>query len=147
MTWWCAFSNFMARVPALIRMLRVKPLNRRLRAILGGWMGHRYHRVHYPKEYFVNSAPALNESLPLGIWKIAAVIVTLAAVSFICVAPQIANDFWLQAKVGELIASNFEIPKTLLFPFTDIQSAQFNAHEWLSALSESSQACCTGVFF
>ena len=48
----------------------------------------------------MNSMPVPNESTPLGIWKIAAVIVTLAAVSFICVAPQVANDFWLQAKVG-----------------------------------------------
>lgn len=82
----------------------------------------------------MNLVPVHNESSPLGIWKIAAVMVTLAAVSFICVAPQIANDFWLQAKVGELIASNFEIPKTLLFPFTDIQTAKFNAHEWLPSV-------------
>lgn len=97
-------------------------------------MCHRYHRVLRQKEKFVNSVPVNNESLPLCIWKIAAVIVTLAAVSFICVAPQIANDFWLQAKVGELIASNYEIPKSLLFPFTEIQSAKFNAHEWLPSV-------------
>lgn len=48
--------------------------------------------------------------------------------------PQVANDFWLQAKVGELIARDHTIPKTILFPFTEIRDAHFNAHEWLPSL-------------
>ncbi len=82
----------------------------------------------------MNSVSMHNKYAPLGIWKITASIVTLAAVAFICIAPQTANDFWLQTKVGELIASNFEIPKTLLFPFTEIQTSKFNAHEWLPSV-------------
>lgn len=58
----------------------------------------------------------------------------VAAVTFISVVPQVSNDFWLQAKVGELIAQNHAIPKTILFPFTEIRDARFNAHEWLPSL-------------
>jgi len=43
-------------------------------------------------------------------------------------------DFWLQVKVGEIISRSHEIPSTLLFPFTEIVSEKFNAHEWLSSL-------------
>jgi L-threonylcarbamoyladenylate synthase len=50
------------------------------------------------------------------------------------VVPQVSNDFWLQAKVGELIARDHAIPKTILFPFTEIRDARFNAHEWLPSL-------------
>lgn len=69
--------------------------------------------------------------LSLRIWRLAACVLAIVAVCFISVAPQIANDFWLQAKVGELIVGSHAIPQTLLFPFTDIQTAKFNAHEWL----------------
>ncbi|MEO7108356.1 MAG: hypothetical protein ABIZ09_18405, partial [Rhodoferax sp.] len=86
------------------------------------------------RKLFVTSMPEHDRYSPVSIWKIVAFILTLAAVSFICVAPQVTNDFWLQAKVGELIVRNFDIPKTLLFPFTDIQSAKFNAHEWLPSV-------------
>jgi hypothetical protein len=41
------------------------------------------------------------------------------------------DDFWLQAKIGEIIANSNEIPDTLLFPFTEIVFERFNAHEWL----------------
>lgn len=97
-------------------------------------MGPRHHHVLPLEEYFVNSAPALNETSPLGIWNVTTLIVTLAAVSSIRVAPQVTQDFWLQFKVGELITSNFGIPKSLLFPFTDIQTAKFNAHAWLPSV-------------
>jgi hypothetical protein len=73
-------------------------------------------------------------SLWLKFWRIAAAAATIAAVIFISVAPQVSNDFWLQAKVGELIAQNHAIPKTILFPFTWIRDAPFNAHEWLPSL-------------
>ncbi|MFS2033218.1 hypothetical protein ACEN8I_04250 [Polaromonas sp. CT11-55] len=58
----------------------------------------------------------------------------IIAVVFISVVPQVSNDFWLQAKVGELIARDHTIPKTILFPFTEIRDARFNAHEWLPSL-------------
>lgn len=67
-------------------------------------------------------------------WRVMALVLTLAAVAFISVMPQVTNDFWLQAKVGELIARDGAIPKTVLFPFTPVQDATFNAHEWLPSL-------------
>lgn len=70
----------------------------------------------------------------LKFWRIAAVVTIISAVIFISVVPQVSNDFWLQAKVGELIAQNHAIPKTILFPFTEIRDAPFNAHEWLPSL-------------
>jgi len=73
-------------------------------------------------------------SLATRAWRLIAVVVTLAAVAFISVVPQVANDFWLQAKVGELIVHEHAIPATVLFPFTEIRNAPFNAHEWLSSV-------------
>lgn len=70
----------------------------------------------------------------LAPWRIAALVLTLAAVLFISIVPQVSNDFWLQAKVGELIAQSGSIPKTVLFPFTEVKDAPFNAHEWLPSL-------------
>jgi hypothetical protein len=43
-------------------------------------------------------------------------------------------DFWLLAKIGEIISKTGSIPDTLLFPFTEIASEKFNAHEWLACL-------------
>lgn len=43
------------------------------------------------------------------------------------------NDFWLQAKLGEIIVHEGAIPRTLLFPFTEIAADKFNAHEWLAS--------------
>lgn len=59
----------------------------------------------------------------------------ICLILFISTTRQVANDFWLQAKIGELIAHTHTIPATVLFPFTEIQSAPFNAHEWLSSLA------------
>jgi hypothetical protein len=70
----------------------------------------------------------------LKFWRIAAVVLIMAAVIFISVVPQVSNDFWLQAKVGELISQDHSIPKTIQFPFTEIRDARFNAHEWLPSL-------------
>ena len=70
----------------------------------------------------------------IALLRIAALVILITAVAFISVMPQVSNDFWLQAKVGELIAQNHTIPTTLLFPFTTIQTAQFNAHEWLPSV-------------
>lgn len=65
---------------------------------------------------------------------ILAVSLTIGALAFIGTQPQYANDFWLQAKVGEIIAQTGSIPQTLLFPFTDASTFRFNAHEWLPSL-------------
>lgn len=59
----------------------------------------------------------------------------ICLVVFISTTRQVANDFWLQVKIGELIAQTYTIPATVFFPFTQIQSAPFNAHEWLSSLA------------
>ena len=70
----------------------------------------------------------------LKLWRMSALVMIIIAVVFISVVPQVSNDFWLQAKVGELIARDHVIPKTILFPFTEIRDARFNAHEWLPSL-------------
>ncbi|MBT0570418.1 hypothetical protein KIK84_08765 [Curvibacter sp. CHRR-16] len=48
---------------------------------------------------------------------------------------QIAGvDFWLQAKIGEIIINEKSIPPDLRFPFTEIRTEKFNAHEWLASI-------------
>ncbi|HWH81920.1 MAG TPA: hypothetical protein VNU71_06765, partial [Burkholderiaceae bacterium] len=44
-------------------------------------------------------------------------------------SPPATNDFWLQAKIGELIVDTGAIPHTVLFPFTWARDYPFNAHE------------------
>lgn len=44
-------------------------------------------------------------------------------------------DFWLQAKIGELIVTDGRIPDTVLFPYTEISTEKFNAHEWLTSIA------------
>lgn len=74
-----------------------------------------------------------NEILPM-LMRIAAVVATVAAVVFISVVPQVSNDFWLQVKVGQLIAESHSIPQTILFTFTEAKDVPFNAHEWLPSV-------------
>lgn len=81
-----------------------------------------------------NSTGISTNTVYLRCWRIAALVVTIAAVVFISVVPQVSNDFWLQAKVGQLIADKHTIPKTILFPFTEARDAPFNAHEWLPSV-------------
>lgn len=71
--------------------------------------------------------------MKVNAFKLLAVILCVVAVFYVSISPIYANDFWLQLKVGELIAEHHAIPKTLLFPFTEIQSDRFNAHEWLAS--------------
>jgi len=80
------------------------------------------------------SANASHTTTWLKLWRMTALAMIIIAVVFISVVPQVSNDFWLQAKVGELIARDHSIPKTILFPFTEIRDARFNAHEWLPSL-------------
>ena len=48
--------------------------------------------------------------------------------------PITSNDFWIQLKIGQLIKENFEIPRTILFAFTEAKDYPFIAHEWLPSL-------------
>lgn len=66
-----------------------------------------------------------------ALWRITATVLSCVAILFICTQPQVSNDFWLQAKVGEMIVEKHHIPDTLLFPFTEASNQHFNAHEWL----------------
>lgn len=64
-----------------------------------------------------------------------ALVLAVAVVAFVSVVPQVANDFWLQARVGEIIVREGRIPQTLLFPFTEVRDAVFHAHEWLASVA------------
>ncbi|MBC7917561.1 MAG: hypothetical protein H7Y28_07115 [Rhodoferax sp.] len=66
--------------------------------------------------------------------RILALLLCALTAGLISTQPQDANDFWLQAKVGEWIAHTHGIPRTLLFPFTEARDFKFNAHEWLPSL-------------
>ena len=61
-------------------------------------------------------------------------VLSICIVAFISTAPQSVNDFWMQAKVGEMILQNHAIPNTLIFPFTEASDYTFNAHEWLPSV-------------
>lgn len=75
-----------------------------------------------------------HSALAMKALRLLAIVTCIVSVTYISIAPQISNDFWLQAKVGEIIAQTGEIPRTLLFPFTEIRDARFNAHEWLPSV-------------
>lgn len=62
-------------------------------------------------------------------------VLCIIACMYVGVAPIVYNDFWLQAKVGEWIVQNQQIPAILLFPYTEIATETFNAHEWLASLT------------
>lgn len=63
---------------------------------------------------------------------VAAAIVVVAVITFI---PPGSNDLWLDAALGRMIWSNGEIPRTVLFPFTEASQFPFAAHEWLSSVT------------
>ena len=58
----------------------------------------------------------------------------IVVVALLCFVPPSTNDFWLQAAVGRLIWTTGEIPRSALFPFTEVRDFPFHAHEWLSSL-------------
>lgn len=64
-----------------------------------------------------------------------ALVLGIVAVAYISTTPIVANDFWLQTKVGEIIANERAVPRTIRFPFTEIATERFNAHEWLASLA------------
>jgi len=63
---------------------------------------------------------------------VAAAIVAVAVITFI---PPGSNDLWLDAALGRMIWSSGEIPRTVLFPFTEASQFPFAAHEWLSSVT------------
>ena len=65
---------------------------------------------------------------------IAALVLAIALVAIATCVPMQSNDFWLQARVGQWIVETGEIPRTLLFPFTEIRDRTFNVHEWLPSI-------------
>jgi hypothetical protein len=56
------------------------------------------------------------------------------AAFYVSLTPLRGGDFWLLAKIGSITRETGRIPDTLLFPFTEIATDHFNAHEWLSAI-------------
>jgi hypothetical protein len=75
------------------------------------------------------------DSNVLPFWRTCALLVVALGCFYACTAQVAGVDFWLQAKIGQIIAATHEIPRTLLFPFTEIADQHFNAHEWLSSLA------------
>jgi hypothetical protein len=63
---------------------------------------------------------------------VAAAIALVALLTFV---PPGTNDLWLNAAIGRLIWTSGEIPRTLLFPFTEASRFPFTAHEWLSSVT------------
>jgi len=75
-----------------------------------------------------------SENLSLRAWRICALLLVTLCCVYASTAQVAGVDFWLQAKIGEIILQSREIPTTLLFPFTEVAEQRFNAHEWLSSL-------------
>ena len=63
---------------------------------------------------------------------VAAAIVVVALLTFI---PPGNDDFWLHAAIGRIIWTTGEIPRTVLFPFTEAAQFAFPAHEWLASVA------------
>jgi hypothetical protein len=69
-----------------------------------------------------------------GALRVASVVVTVLFVALLCFVPPSENDFWLQAKIGQIIVETGQIPRTVLFPFSWASEHPFNAHEWLPSI-------------
>lgn len=66
--------------------------------------------------------------------RVSATVAALALVIVLCFIPQWGNDFWLQARIGRWIVENGQIPRTVLFTFTEARDNAFNVHEWLPSI-------------
>ena len=84
---------------------------------------------------FVLNAP--QRATPFAALRLSALVLWAVWVGFASTTQHVSNDFWLQVRIGELISQQHAIPQTLLFPFTEIATARFNAHEWLPSLAAS----------
>lgn len=80
------------------------------------------------------TATSSTSSTTLEVWRSAAAILVVAATFYMSLVQLSGVDFWLQVKVGEIIANTHRIPDRLEFPFTEIANYHFNAHEWLSSV-------------
>jgi hypothetical protein len=67
-------------------------------------------------------------------WLVGAALLTTAFVGLLDFVPMASNDLWLQLKIGQITLADGAIPRTLLFPFTAVRDAAFNAHEWLPSV-------------
>ena len=67
-------------------------------------------------------------------WPLLAIGLAALMVFYVNIGPTPGGDFWLQAKIGDLIVANRAIPETMLFPFTEMSTEPFNAHEWLASV-------------
>lgn len=74
-------------------------------------------------------------AIPLIFLRLSALVLWVVLVGFGSTTQHVSNDFWLQVRIGQLISQQHAIPQTLLFPFTEIAEARFNAHEWLPSLA------------
>lgn len=68
------------------------------------------------------------------LWRLAAVTLATILCLYVSIVQLNGVDFWLQAKIGEIIVRDGTIPGTLLFPFTEAAVLKFNAHEWLTSI-------------
>jgi len=71
---------------------------------------------------------------PVSWLTVSTICLLLCCVLYASTRPIGGVDFWLQAKIGEIILERRSIPQTLEFPFTEIASERFNAHEWLVSI-------------
>lgn len=67
-------------------------------------------------------------------WRLLAAGLTAVSCLYVSTVQLSGVDFWLQAKIGEIIVRDGAIPTTLLFPFTEAATLKFNAHEWLTSI-------------
>ncbi|MBC7917558.1 MAG: hypothetical protein H7Y28_07100 [Rhodoferax sp.] len=90
----------------------------------------------------------------IRVHRTASLLLALIACFYMSLVQLNGVDFWLLAKLGEITWHDGAIPRTLLFPFTEIATAHFNAHEWLSSvlfhllletLGEQGMAVLTGT--
>ena len=71
----------------------------------------------------------------MALLRVAALVSALALVAVATFVPHLSNDFWLQARIGQLILDTGNIPHTVLFPFTEVRDNRFNAHEWVPSIA------------
>lgn len=147
---WRHARSLLGRVSALSGLLLVARTPRHFCELVAGAFSEleslaRPRRGHGDRRRNCISAPQpsglpefrLKSPLPLCVsssWPILTLISALVLTAFVSTQPQVSNDFWLQAKVGEWIVEHHAIPRTLMFPFTQASEFRFNAHEWLPSV-------------
>lgn len=64
----------------------------------------------------------------------AAMAATIVVVVLLTFVPEGSNDYWLQVTVGGMIWNDWELPRSVLFTFTEARDFPFHAHEWLPSV-------------